>query len=75
MAALAFSGLGVEICGVEPDIDGIRVYVGPRYQGRYFLVRDPDGVDRVKYKWAASIRGHLIMDRRDVPYLFTEYRP
>lgn len=74
MAALAFSGLGILICGVEPDIAGIRVYVGSRYLGRYFLVRDPEEIDRVKHGWAASFRGHLMMDRLDVPYLFTEYR-
>jgi hypothetical protein len=74
MAALAFSGLAIEVCGVEPDIAGLRVYVGARYLGRYFLVRDPQPIDRVKYAWAASYRGHLIMDRRELPYLFTEYR-
>jgi hypothetical protein len=74
MAALAFSGLGVEITGVEPDMAGVRVYVGARYLGRYFLVREPDEIEHVKRRWAGSFRGHLIMDRRDVPYLFTEFR-
>lgn len=74
MVALAFSGLGIEICGVEPDVAGIRVYVGLRYMGRYFLVREPEPIDRVKHAWAASFCGHLLMDRREVPYLFTEYR-
>lgn len=74
MAALAFSGLGVEICGVEPDPAGVRVYVGPRYRGRYFLVTHPEGVEACKRAWAGSYTGHLLMDRREVPYLLTEYR-
>lgn len=71
MAALAFSGLGVEICGVEPDPQGVRVYVGPRYRGRYFIARGEDAA-HVRRQWVAS--RHLIMDRREVPYLLTEYR-
>lgn len=75
MAALAFSGLGVEVCGVEPDPAGARVYVGPRWRGRYFLVTEPAEVDRVRAAWASTFCGHLIMDRREVPRLLTEYRP
>ena len=76
MAALAFSGMGVEICGVEPDISGgVKVYVGARYRGRYFIVSDPDDAAHVRRQWAATYRGHLLMDRREVPYLLTEYRP
>jgi hypothetical protein len=73
MSALAFSGLGVEVCGVEPDPAGARVYIGPRYDGRYFLARGDDA-DRCLIAWARSTRKHLLMDHRDVPYLLTEYR-
>lgn len=74
MTALAFSGLGVEVCGVEPDPFGnVRVFVGPRYRGRYFIARGEDAV-RCRNAWAGSYCGHLLMDRREVPYLLTEYR-
>lgn len=73
---LAFSGLGVLICGVEPHppTGGVRVFVGPRYRGRYFVLDDPGDADAARSGWAASFCGHLVMDRRSVPYLLTEYR-
>jgi hypothetical protein len=73
MAALAAFGLGVEVCGVEDGPQGVRVFVGPRYRGRYFLVPEGPDAERARRSWAVS--RHLIMDRREVPYLLTEYQP
>lgn len=74
-AALAYSGLGALICGVEPDpFGGVRVFVGARYRGRYFVLRDPEDVAAARAAWASSYCGHLVMDHRSVPYLLTEYR-
>ena len=72
MAALAYSPLGVLVCGVEPDPAGARVYIGARYRGRYFIARGEDA-DKALRVWRGSI-GHVVMDRRQVGYLLTEYR-
>jgi hypothetical protein len=69
VAALAALMLGraVFITGVEDDPGGVacRVYVGPRYHRRYFLVSDPDARAECERAWRGS-RGHVIADRDDL---------
>ena len=73
-AALAFSGRGVEIVGVEDepeDPDVVRIYVGARYRGLYFTVDGPRA-EQARRDWRASYCGHLLMHRDDVPQLCRE---
>ena len=63
MSDLAFFGRGVLVTGVERQSNGgVRVYVGPRYEGRYFLAH-PDDKDSFERQWAGSISSHLVLDR------------
>jgi hypothetical protein len=70
----ALLGTDVFVVGVEPDPKGCRVYIGARWRGRYFLVTEPEWVEKFHRAWNASFMGHLTMPRESVPYLLTEYR-
>lgn len=75
-AALAFSGQGVLIVGVERHANGgLRVFVGHRGDGRYFIAH-PDTEADIERAWAGSSRSHLVMhrDALDGVPLFTETR-
>jgi hypothetical protein len=73
--ALAFSGRGVLVVGVEEKNGSLRVYLGHRGDGRYFIPH-PDDRERIKREWASSFRQHLVIARDElvgVP-IFTEVR-
>lgn len=49
------------IVGVEDDPGGVavRVYVGARFERRYYLISDPDAKKRIVDAWAGS-RQHVV---------------
>lgn len=61
MSLLCLHPDAVIITGVEDDPGGIgiRVFIGQRGRGAYFLISDPDDVGRVRDAWARSYAGHL----------------
>lgn len=73
MAMLAISGQGVLIVGCERTKHGsLRVYVGSRGDGRYFLVWGDDAAN-IERQWRGS--RHLLLDRaqlQDVPIMYDD---
>lgn len=61
--ALAFSGRAVLIVGVERHENGaLRVYIGSRGDGRYFLAPRELEAD-FERAWNGSFTSHLVIDR------------
>lgn len=65
------------ITGVEDDPGGIgvRVFVGARYKGDYFLVSEPEAVEEARRAWGRG--GHCfgdLDDLREVGILLKEKR-
>lgn len=65
-------GEHVLISGVEDDPEPglLRVYVGPRYDWTYVLVRDPEQQRKVRSAFASSM--HLTMPKPDGPIYVDE---
>lgn len=57
----------VLVTGVEGDPGGFacRVYIGARYEGRYFLISDPDARKAAEHAWHGSSQ-HVIADMREL---------
>lgn len=65
---------GVLVVGVEDDAETgcLRMYVGSRSDGIYALVEDDDAKEELRRSWAASICGHLVVERPPDEVLWSE---
>lgn len=66
------AGTHVLVGGVEPDPEGgLRIYLAPRYQGRYVVAEDPAAMAEAQRAWASGAKvtmpkpapGHVFEDR------------
>jgi hypothetical protein len=60
---VSFLGLAGDACwitGVEEQDDGVwlKVYIGPRYNGIYVCVDDPESMDDIRRAWSQG--GHVL---------------
>lgn len=64
---LMFRRDAVLISGVEDDPGGlaVRVYIGPRYRRRYYLISEPEARERARRAWGGH-HGHLVSTHEEL---------
>ena len=62
-----FLGRAMLVTGIKDDPKGgLRVYIGPRYEGNFFIVEDDASIKQVRQKWGSGT-GHLLISRDQMP--------
>ena len=65
-------GRCAEVTGIAENDDGsLKVYVGPRYHGRYVVIDDPTAADEVRRAWADPTQ-HVLIPAPDADQIFAD---